>query len=138
MGRAETFPGRPRRGDAELAAVRKALSAMPGRLSARAKCRTLAKRVADHLVAPAGDALDSTLSRLRAAIEGDPALALALDPEVDLHRDLVRERVTRFEARGCTQLTPDAWAAETREIVQLLEARFAERFRRACKKVGVN
>lgn len=134
MGRAETFPtGRPRRGEAELAAVRKALAAMPGRLSARAKCRVLAKRVADHLLAAAIDPMDGALAKVRAAIEGDPALVLALDPAADLHRDLVRERVTRFERRGCTQLPRPAWEAETREIAAVLESRFAERFRRACK-----
>lgn len=141
MGRADRHPlrGRPSRGGAELAAVRKALSAMPGRLSARAKCRTLAARVVAHLIRLGeADEFELAINRTLAVVDSDPALQLAIDPDADLASELQRERLERFAARGCVQLSPDGWQAETRQIAQALEGRLAERFRRAMKNRAKN
>lgn len=127
--------GRPRRGRSERAAVRKALATMPGHLSDRAKCRALAARVTGWLIAldQCEDGLELALNRAIAAVEQDPAFALAHDPEANLLADLRRERLQRFEQRGCRQLCPNSWEAETRQIATALEGKFAERFRRLCK-----
>lgn len=109
---------------------------MPGHLSIAARCQRLAGRVTAHLLAEPADALSQSLAKVMALAEGDPAFMLAHDPDADLHRELVRERVARFERRGCRQLAPEAWEAETREIARILENRFAERFRRQCRKLA--
>lgn len=115
--------------------MRGALAAMPAHLTSRSKCRALAARVVKHLLAEAEatDPILVSLERIRAAVERDPAFVIARDPGMNLAGDLARERLRRFEARGCRQLSPDGWQAETREIAEMLETRLAERFRRAAK-----
>jgi hypothetical protein len=62
---------------------------------------------------------------------------LATNPDINLAGELVKERLQRFTARGCRQLSDAAWQAETRAIAKILRARFAERFRRS-QKMGAN
>lgn len=115
--------------------MRLALDGMPSGLSVRARCRVLAKRVVAHLVAESVgvDRLGLALAKALAVLQSDPAYRLATDPDADLLAEFERERLTRYQTRGCRQLDRDAWLAETNEIAGLLERRFAERFRRACK-----
>lgn len=99
----------------------------------------LARRVVAELVADSmrDDPLELALTRARLALGEDPALLLATCPALDLAADLATERVRRFAARSCRQLSAHEWEAETQDIAGMLEVRFAERFRR-CKKMGGN
>ncbi len=104
---------------------------MPAELSRRSRAQLLARRVVAELVAMDDRSeVEASLVRVALLVGADPALALAHDAALDLAGELARERLTRFEARGCRQLSAAAWSAETREIAMVLEKRCAERFRR--------
>lgn len=75
--------------------------------------------------------MELAIVEIRRQLGNDPALMLALDPETDLAAELVRERLARFEARGCRQVSALDWQAETAAIAEALESRLVERFRRA-------
>jgi len=122
----------------ETNAILSALADAPSGLSVRARCANLARRVVAHLLAEEehDDPLSAALARTRLAIEAEAAFRLANDPELDLAGVLYRERVARFLARGCRQLGPNEWRAETQAIRATLEDKLAEKFRRAAKKLG--
>jgi hypothetical protein len=130
---------RPRRCAAEAAAIAAALASLPADLSLRSKARLLAQRVVEELLADAvaDDPFDRALRAARQVLGQSPILALAADADINLAGDLAQERLQRFEARGCRQISESAWQAETREIAKVLCARFAERFRRS-QKMGAN
>lgn len=120
---------RPATGRSVQVQVLQAFAGLPSDMSARSKSRCLAQRVVAEILAAdrREDQFEIALVNALAAIATDPVYTLAAE-----HMDeLARERLRRFEARGCRQLPPDAWAAETREIAQALEQRLANKFRRA-------
>lgn len=123
---------RPKRLPGERAAVAAAFAEMVPGLSDRSRARNLAERVVRELIAAScrTDPMEIALAAAVRVTAADPAVVLAHDPEIDLAAELRRERMAKFEARGCSQLGPAAWDAETIELAQVLVERFAERFRR--------
>lgn len=119
---------RPRRDGEERAAILEALAAMPASLSARSKASNLAQRVVAEIIAAdrREEPMEIALASAVALLQADPAVALA----ERMAAELGRERVARFEARGCKQLPQSQWDAETVQIAAVLEDRFAHRFRR--------
>ena len=118
---------RPSRSADERAAIYAALAAMPDNMSARSKARHLAQRVVGEMIAAdrREDPMDFALAAALLMVTNDPVMKLA-DYLAD---DLAQERLKRFEARGCRQLSASAWEVETREIAAGLEKRIARRFR---------
>lgn len=129
---------RPRRPARELDLVERAFADMPAGLSLRTKSAHLARRVVEELMARAScdDPFDRALAALLLAVDADPALELALSEAFGFQGELSRERMARFEARGCRQLASHQWDMETAEIREVLCRRLAARFRR--KIMGKN
>ena len=89
----------------------------------------MARRVIAEVVA--GDSLEDPVEVALAALRGvlvPDAVCRLSERTAD---DLARERLRRFEARGCKQIPADAWQAETQTILSTLEKRLSEKFRRA-------
>jgi len=129
---------RPARSASEVAAVAAALATFPAAMSLRRKAQMLAQRVVAELMADSdSDALDQALRALHVSLSHDPVLILATHPDIDLAGELAQERIARFEARGCRQISEDAWNSETDEIVAALRRRLSARFRRR-EKMAVN
>ncbi|MBV1918570.1 MAG: hypothetical protein KUG65_11000 [Sphingomonadaceae bacterium] len=112
----------------QLAIVREAMGSFPDDMSRRSRARILASRVVAEILASdrCVDPMEIALAEARFALAREAAVMLARD----LASELARERLRRFEARGCQQLAPDAWTAETREIGDELEGRLFEKFRK--------
>ena len=122
---------RPRHGQRERGLVLAAFAAMPEHLPQRSKARLLAQRVVAEIMAAAEqvDPFELALFELRTATGGEPAFALAHDPEANLAALLVAERARRFVQRGARQLSPIEWRQEGQEIAETLTAQLADRFR---------
>lgn len=125
--------GRPARAATERVLVAQALAEMPADLSQRRKCALLAVRVVDELLAASlrADPFELALVALQRGLQAVPAVELAADPDIALASELARERLQRFEARGCRQVSREDWDRETAEIRTKLIARLTDRFRRA-------
>ncbi len=122
---------RPQRPLEEAAAVRAAANASKRSVSATAS--DIAKRVvADAMAYLDLDHSDPLIARLAAlaSLAPDPITTLARCPVIDLVGEIVRERVSRYEARACRQQTPVEREAETREIAVALRKRLAIRYAR--------
>lgn len=124
---------------AETRAIGEAMAAIgaaaPGKLSVRRRARILAARVVRELLAMAerSESIEIILADLAIALEADPAIEIARNPDFALFAELERERCARFRTRNCRQLSLEEWRRETSEIAAILEARLAEKFRRECR-----
>lgn len=101
-------------------------------MSRSAKAANLAAKVARELVLQADhcDPMEVALRNVRAALASDPVLELATSADIGLHSLLEKARVSRFRARGCTNLSSAAWERETNEIEEEVRDRLRSRFRR--------
>ena len=73
--------------------------------------------------------MQRALAIAQASIEADQLVELVTGEDCPIASIFQRERVRRFEARGCRQLGVVAWQAETAEIGQLAEIRLTRRYR---------
>lgn len=121
---------RPRRPASEREAVRGIAKGMAD-LSAVEAARQIAKAVVSAYLADMArtDDLERALANARQVMDPDPAhdLATAFDSAVAVK--FAKERLHRFEARGCQQLGPNEWQRETRAIAAMAEKYLARRYR---------
>lgn len=121
---------RPSRPMAEAIAVNAALKASDK--SARAAAKELADQVAREAMRyyESNDSFGDALLWARMAIEPDPVTVLATCPEIDIAQIITKERLARFEARECRQLSPLDWDFETSQIVESVARTLANRYRK--------
>lgn len=100
--------------------------------STPATAREIAARVWRHMedMLDADDEVTPLMARLVAITGGDPAMLLATCPDIDTAALVRAERLARFEARGCRQLSAGDWQAEGRAIGRIVRARLARRYAR--------
>lgn len=122
--------GRPARPASERLALIKAAAGLDG--SARQIARHVGAQVAAIAMRDADtDPQEAFANALaRATREPTPAETLALSSEFDVAAMIGAERVRRYSARGCRQLSPLGWEAETRTIERRIAARLAGRYSR--------
>jgi len=121
--------GRPARPAGERHAVRFAARSLDGSVARRA--RALAAAVVQAYLDDEArkDALDRALFEARQRFDPDPIHGIATASESDVPDKFAKERLARFEARGCQQLGERDWQAETRAISAKVEQQLARRFR---------
>ena len=132
---------RPKRPSAERELVIAATERMTG--SARARASRLARQVAREAAAfvdrEPGDLSDALLLA-EAVIAPSPAFLLATVADVNTAALFIDARARRYIARGCQQLSPAAWAAETAELTAELGEVLTDRYRKLLlpQTLGVN
>ncbi|MBA4308494.1 MAG: hypothetical protein C0429_17340 [Sphingopyxis sp.] len=131
---------RPRRPVAEIDAVVQAAAKLAPSQSARVQAKTVARAVVAELIADVErvDPFDRAMFDARQAMTRDPVVSIVSSDEIDLAGMVHKERIKRFEARGCIQIEPKAWACETAEIAELLTARLESRYRHFFSDLAVN
>lgn len=120
---------RPPASKSEKEAVRALGDTLEG--SARSKALQMAKAVvqahlADELRA---DPMERALFDARLWLEPDPAHAIATAHDSTVAGKFSKERLHRFEARGCQQIGQGDWQAETRAIAKIVQKQLARRYR---------
>lgn len=120
---------RPRRTAGEAEAVKALGDSIEG--SGRAKAQKVAKAVVQAYLADEAreDPMERALHEARLSLSPDPAHDIATAPDSAVADKFAKQRLARFEARGCLQLDPNAWQAETREISKNVTAQLARRYR---------
>lgn len=111
--------------------------AAAGHGSVRLQAQRLADRVVKLLGAMDGDAPDDPLKQLiqiASTIAPLPAETLATSSEIDTAALIRDRRLARFEARGCQQLSAEAWKRETAEILDEIRIILAARYARALRE----
>lgn len=73
--------------------------------------------------------MERALFNLQQKLEPDLFHALATSPDNPASDRFYRERLSRFESRGCSQLDPVKWEAETGEIAKIVTAYLERRYR---------
>lgn len=123
--------GRPRRPGSERVAVRAAASALPGTLSASRKAAEVARKVTEAYLRSEQrqDPFERALHFAQQKLDPDPVEAIAAATDGIVAAKFMTERLSRYEARGCTQLCERAWSDETRAIAKDIEVQLARRFR---------
>ena len=76
------------------------------------------------------DDVEAIGRRLAAALAPSPIEVLATHPDIDVAALIRRERLARFEARGCRQADTVMWERETHAILAGIEQTLAERYAR--------
>ena len=122
---------RPRRPGSERVAVRAAAAQLGDSLSASRKAASVARQVvaAFLLHLDRTDALQVALHEARQRLDPDPVEAIVLATDSIVAAKFIEQRLRRYEARGCQQLTPSGWEDETRAIARLVQAQLTRRFR---------
>lgn len=119
--------GRPRRPDAERAAV---LAAAVGSGSVEARATRLARRVvADTIAEIDRDPSERVIALLR-SLNPTPLQSLASDPEIDTAAIIRAERQARLDGRGGRRLPEAEWPIEDREVSRAAVAVLAKRYAR--------
>ena len=116
-----------------------AAAAVLNKRSARSAAIVIAERVVAELLIetdPALEPFERAMLALHRQIEPSPFADLACDPACNLAAMLMAERTAAFEARGCQQIGPEAWATETIAISRVLTERLARRYRNIFSKAA--
>jgi hypothetical protein len=129
---------RPRRPEAERAAVIAAAAETGGTVAQRAAL--LAKRVATAVLADIDAEPDDRVLTILRQMQATPIDVLATDPDIDTAALVLAERLRSLTARAGRRLPEREWAAEDRTIVAVIANRLARRYRRhladCCRKPG--
>lgn len=131
---------RPRLAPSEATAIRLLATRLPPRLSCRRKADELARQVVAAFLADLArvDPFERALFDAQHTLAPDPLHDLATSEALGLSAWFTRERLARFEARGCRQLTDEQWQAETLQLASAARQRLARRFRGYLKNLAVN
>lgn len=128
---------RPRRPVAEAEMLRAAWGALCPDLPPRQAAHRLAKEVAERVAAEADmEPFPRALAAAERMLQPDPIATLADDPEIDTGAPFRAERLSRYEARGCTQLGPLDWRRETKEITTELRRKLSLRYERTLRNIS--
>ena len=122
---------RPRRSEGERAAVQDAARSLSPSLSARTKAGIVAHRVVSAYLRDElrTDEFERALHRARQQINACPIEALATGEDCDIAYKFLAHRTALYRARGCQQLSGEAWIRETGMIAKEVEKTLARRFR---------
>lgn len=122
---------RPARPPSERETVVAAAKSVKG-ASANEKAGKIAAQVARRTIEFA-DTDPMSRALLRVTTQPTPIETLATCPIIDTLRLVNERRAKRFEERGCQQLGPLEWAAETRAIEYEVSTLLTHRYRRWLK-----
>ncbi len=120
---------RPRRSASEAEAVKALGDSFEG--SARAKAQKIAKAVVQAYLADEAreDPMDRALFQARLTVKPDPAHDIATASDNAVADKFAKQRLARFEARGCQQIGATGWQAETRAIAKIVTGQLSRRYR---------